>query len=127
MTLNGTSFSKCTYSSECVDTKENFIEINWDDEVVVKTSWYDKTLFNLGEVRFTTGSSVIAVGIILVLVLIISAVMSYLAYVKRETLKVQLRRGSDYVRRTSQKHRASIGREGRQPHLTVEETIEPVN
>ena len=117
MIKNGTKYNKCTFSNDsvCIETKGNYIEINWDDQVIVKKYWYDRTLFNIGEMRFTTGASVIAVGILLVIVLIISACVSYLAYVKREEIREQFTRGSDYVRRTSHRIRASIGREGRQP------------
>lgn len=63
-------------------------EVNWDKEIVIKQGWYDKTLFSLfgGKLRVTVGMSVGIVVAIVVIALLVSAVLSYLAYRKREVI-----------------------------------------
>ena len=57
-------------------------EQNWDNEIVVKQRWYDKTLFELfdGKLRVTSGMAVGVVVAIIVVALCVSAIMSYIAY-----------------------------------------------
>jgi len=45
---------------------------------------------------------------IIVLALLISAITSYVAYQKRDAIAVEMRRASEYARKTSLKIRASI-------------------
>ena len=63
-------------------------EQNWDNEIVVKQRWYDKTLFELfdGKLRVTSGMAVGVVVAIIVVALCVSAIMSYIAYKKREEI-----------------------------------------
>lgn len=49
-----------------------------------------------------------AVVAIIVVALLVSAIMSYIAYRKREQIGEQMRRVSEYARKTSERVRASI-------------------
>lgn len=91
--------------NRCIDTPT---ETNWNKEIVVKRKWYDKTLFELfdGKLRVTSGMAIGAVIAIIVVALIVSSVLSYIAYIKREKI-------AEEMRRVSTKIRASIS--GRQP------------
>merc|ERR1712166_715596 len=89
-TLN---FKTCKGNTRCyVAAQEACIktptEVNWDKEIVIKQGWYDKTLFSLfgGKLRVTVGMSVGIVVAIVVIALLVSAVLSYLAYRKREVI-----------------------------------------
>lgn len=75
-------------------------ETNWDKEIVVKRAWYDKTLFTLagGKLRVTSGMAVGAVIAIIVVALLVSAVMSYVAYKKREVIATEMRKVSTKIR-----------------------------
>lgn len=90
---------------ECAATP---IEINWDKEEVIREGWYNKTLFVIGGVKITAGMSVYTMVAIIVLALLISAITSYVAYQKRDAIAVEMRRASEYARKTSLKIRASI-------------------
>lgn len=75
-------------------------ETNWDKEIVVKRKWYDKTLFELfdGKLRVTSGMAIGVVIAIIVVALIVSACMSYIAYKNKEKIGEEMRRLSTKVR-----------------------------
>ena len=89
---NYTSAETCLENKKCYVQEQGEkciktpVELNWDKEIVVKSRWYDQTLFELfdGKLRVTTGIALGAVISIVIISLIISAVLSYFAYVKRK-------------------------------------------
>jgi type II secretory pathway pseudopilin PulG len=82
-------------------------------------------LFSIGDADITTGT-LTATGIVLIVIgVLVFAVMSFIAWRKREAIKKGARRASDYVRRASQKLRASIS--GNRPSEGGEEKAQPVN
>jgi hypothetical protein len=93
--------------SRCINTPT---ETNWEGEEVVKQKWYDKTLFQLfdGKLKVTSGMAIGAVVGIIVVALLVTAIMSYIAYVKRDKIATEMRRVSSYARRTSQKIRGTL-------------------
>lgn len=112
-----TSKARCYVQSEA-GCAEAATEENWDNEIVVRQGWYDKTLFELfdGKLRVTSGMAVGVVVAIIVVALCVSGIMSYIAYRKREDIAKNMRRVSEYARRTSERVRRSIsGRPQEEP------------
>jgi hypothetical protein len=81
------------FDGNCVNTQE---------------PWHSKVLFTIDGTEITTGTLTVT-GIVLIVVgVLVFAIMSFIAWRKREAIKKGARRASDYVRRASQKLRASI-------------------
>ena len=84
--VNGTAMKLCIFTNDSVCTANpDVAEVDHLDGDAVP--WYEQKLFEVDGKYFTTGSLVILVCGVLVVVLIISAIMSYLAYMKREEIK----------------------------------------
>lgn len=71
-----------------------------------------------------------AVGVviaIIVAVLLVSAILSFIAYKKREAIGTEMRRVSAYARRTSEKIRGTFSGRQEEPAVDPNEKVKPVN
>ena len=84
--------------------------VNWDGEVVdtKKGTWRSQEAFRIGD-KVITNEAVTAVSTTTVVLIILGiAIFLYISYRKREQIKVQARRASTFIRRTTKKLRATI-------------------
>ena len=95
----------------------------------MKEKWYDKTLFQLfnGKLVVTSGMAVGAVIGIIVVALLVSAVLSFIAYNNRKKIATEMRRVSEYARKTSVKIRGTLSGRPAEPAADPNEKVEPVN
>mmetsp|Transcript_15725 Transcript_15725/g.24156 ORF Transcript_15725/g.24156 Transcript_15725/m.24156 type:complete len:133 (+) Transcript_15725:874-1272(+) len=97
-------------------------KVNWDGEIIPDGPWLSKEVISIGDVTLTNEDLVVGSSTTVIILLILQAVCMYASYRKRKRITVEIRRASEFIRRTSSYLRHSIsGRGGsvelnEQPH-----------